>query len=348
MEDVRGRFVWHQLMTRDVPGAKKFYSRLIGWNAQPWPTDPSYTVCVAGDAPTAGMMGMVPEFPADVPPHWMQYIGTRDVDATAEAALLAGGFIVKQPSDMKGAGRYAVLADPQGAVFAIIDPENARAESKGVPPLGHFSWHELATTDNEAAFAFYSNLFGWEAMQRMDMGPMGIYLIFGYAGEQKGGMYIKPPDMPAPSCWVPYVHVPSVDAAGPIVEATGGKVILAPMDVPGGSRIAVILDPSGATFALHSYPDSASGDATPKAPARPKAPAKSKMESRPKVTSKPKAKAKAKAKQKAKSKRKAKLKVKAKAKSAARKSAPKKSKSRARAKSKSKPKGRNKVARRKK
>ena len=67
--DVRGRFVWHQLLTRDVPGAKKFYPSLTGWKAQPWPADPTYTVCHAGDVPTAGMMAMAPEFPAEVPPH---------------------------------------------------------------------------------------------------------------------------------------------------------------------------------------------------------------------------------------------------------------------------------------
>ncbi len=46
---------------------------------------------------------------------------------------------------------------------------------------------------------FYSNLFGWDAIRRMDMGAMGVYLVFGYDGEQKGGMYIKPPDVPAPA-----------------------------------------------------------------------------------------------------------------------------------------------------
>ena len=104
-----------------------------------------------------------------------------------------------------------MLKDPQGAVFAIIDPENARPEVAGPPPLGTFSWHELATSDNEAAFAFYSGLFGWDAMQRMDMGPVGIYLIFGQNGVQRGGIYIKPADMPAPPNWLPYARVASAD-----------------------------------------------------------------------------------------------------------------------------------------
>ena len=135
--DVRGRFVWHQLMTRDVPGAKKFYSKLVGWKTMPWPLDPAYTVCHADAGPVAGITEMPSDLPAEVPPHWLQYIGTRDVDGTAEAAVRAGGSIVKAPSDMQGAGRYAVLQDPQGAVFAIIDPENARPEDCGSARARH-------------------------------------------------------------------------------------------------------------------------------------------------------------------------------------------------------------------
>jgi predicted enzyme related to lactoylglutathione lyase len=287
--DVRGRFVWHQLMTRDVAGAKKFYSKLVGWKTIPWPLDPAYTVCHADAGPVAGIMELPAEVPADVSPHWIQYIGTRDVDGTADAAVRAGGSVLKAPSDMQGAGRYAMLKDPQGATFAIINPENARAESDGVPPLGTFSWHELATTDNEAAFAFYSGLFGWDAITRMDMGPNGVYLIFGQNGKQRGGMYIKPNDMPAPPNWMPYAHVPNADKGFAVARSSGAKEMMGPMDVPGGSRIAAVFDPAGAMFAIHSMP------AAPKADA---APAKAK----PTVKAKPKAKAKAKAKVAAKKK----------------------------------------------
>jgi hypothetical protein len=274
--DVRGRFVWHQLMTRDVPGAKKFYSKLTGWKTLPWPLDPNYTVCHAEAGPVAGIMEITPDLPADVPTHWLQYIGTRDVDGTAEAAVRAGGSVVKAPGDMQGAGRFALLKDPQGALFAVIDPENARPESAGVPPLGTFSWHELATSDNEAAFAFYSGLFGWDAMSRMDMGPAGVYLIFGTNGVQRGGIYIKPPDWPAPPNWMPYVHVPSADEGFKHATSTGAKGLVPPMDVPGGSRIASFSDPAGGAFAIHSFPPAAAAAAKPKPSAKPQVKAKAK------------------------------------------------------------------------
>jgi len=279
--DVRGKFVWHQLMTRDVSGAKDFYSRLVGWKTLPWPLDPAYTVCHADAGPVAGIMEIPSDLPSEVPSHWLQYIGTRDVDSTAQAAVRAGGSIVKAPSDMQGAGRYAVLKDPQGAVFAIIDPENAKPEAAGAPPLGAFSWHELATSDNEAAFAFYSGLFGWDAIQRMDMGPLGVYLIFGENGVQRGGIYIKPAENPGPPSWLPYVHVPNADEGYAVALSKGAKGTVPPMDVPNGGRIANVIDPAGASFAVHSM------GAVPKA----KPAAKAKAEPKAKAKPKPKAKA---------------------------------------------------------
>jgi predicted enzyme related to lactoylglutathione lyase len=298
--DVRGKFVWHQLMTRDVPGAKRFYSRLTVWKMQPWPPDPNYTVCHSEVGPAAGIMAIPAQMPADVPAHWLQYIGTRDVDGTADAAVRAGGSIMKAPSDMEGAGRYAIIKDPQGAMFALLEPENARPEIVGVPPNGTFSWHELATSDNEAAFAFYSSLFGWDAIARMDMGPIGTYLIFGWNGQQRGGMYISPAGTPTPPNWLPYVSVPDADAGFAQAISNGAREMVAPMEVPGGSRIASFMDPAGAAFALHSTPANSEMKGA-EAPARPKAAAKARA--------KPKAKAKAKAKTKTKPKTKAKQKA---------------------------------------
>ena len=280
--DVRGKFVWHQLMTRDVPGAKDFYSRLVGWKTMPWPLDPAYTVCHADAGPVAGIMQIPFDLPSEVPSHWLQYIGTRDVDSTAQAAVRAGGSIVKGPSDMQGAGRYAVLKDPQGAIFAIIDPENAKPEAAGAPPLGAFSWHELATSDNEAAFAFYSGLFGWDAMERMDMGPLGVYLIFGEQGVQRGGIFIKPAENPGPPSWLPYVHVPNADEGYAVALSKGAKGTVPPMDVPKGGRIANVIDPAGASFAVHSMGTVPKTAAAAKQKAKPKA----------KVKPKPKPKAK--------------------------------------------------------
>ena len=74
-------------------------------------------------------------------------------------------------------------------------------------PVGGIAWHELATSDMPASFSFYQQLFGWHVLTDMDMGPLGIYRLFGAEGSdrQLGGMYTKPADPPRPSAWLPYI-----------------------------------------------------------------------------------------------------------------------------------------------
>jgi predicted enzyme related to lactoylglutathione lyase len=119
------------------------------------------------------------------------------------------------------------------------------------PPVGHFSWHELATTDPEAAFAFYADLFGWEKTSAMDMGPMGVYQMFGPGGVPFGGIYRKPAEQPGPPAWLHYARVPDTNAAVETVRQKGGQVLNGPMEVPGGDMVAMILDPQGGPSAVH-------------------------------------------------------------------------------------------------
>jgi len=120
--------------------------------------------------------------------------------------------------------------------------------------LGEFSWRELATTDWEAAWAFYSELFGWQEADRMDMGEAGIYQMFHRGAQPLGGFYNRPPEMPV-SAWLNYVRVPDAFAAAKKVTELGGTVLNGPMEVPGGGFIAQCLDPQGAAFAVHSEPE---------------------------------------------------------------------------------------------
>jgi predicted enzyme related to lactoylglutathione lyase len=135
-------------------------------------------------------------------------------------------------------------------VFCAFQPATYTPGHDGPPAIGEFSWHELATTDWEAAWTFYSKLFGWQKADAMDMGEMGTYQMYHRGAHPLGGIFNKPPEMPV-SCWVLYVRVPDVAAAVSQVTAMGGKVLMGPMEVPGGDLVAQCSDPQGALFALH-------------------------------------------------------------------------------------------------
>ena len=168
-----------------------------------------------------------------------------------QAASL-GGQIIKPAADIPKVGRFAIVADPQGAAFALFTPSAGAGQPEARPAVGEFSWHELLTDDHRKAWDFYQQIFGWEKLAELDMGPMGIYLMFGRNGQQLGGMFSKPAEMTMPSNWLQYIRVDSVDRVAGVVKSSGGTVMNGPMDVPGGDRIAQCLDPQGAPFAIHS------------------------------------------------------------------------------------------------
>jgi predicted enzyme related to lactoylglutathione lyase len=251
---IAGRFLWYDLMTSDEGASIDFYSQIVGWGATPWEEgDMPYTMWNVGKVPIGGVMALPQEVVAQgVPPHWLAYIGTNDVKATVAKAVELGGHIERDTTDIPSAGSFAVLSDPQGAVFAVYRPAGDAPGHEGPPNEGEFSWHELATTDYEAAFSFYGELFGWNKAEPMDMGELGVYQIYGRKELPLGGMFNKPAEMPGPPFWLYYIMIPDVNAGVEKIKELGGQILNGPMEVPDGDLIAQCLDPQGAAFAIHS------------------------------------------------------------------------------------------------
>ena len=259
---LRGRFVWHDLLTTDTAAGIRFYTKVTGWKTQPYAATPGFTLLVGARGPVAGVMLLPEEAKAmGSPPNWLCYIGTSDVDATARQATTLGGKVYREPGNIP-VGRFAILADPQGAVFAIYSP-NLLEEQDPKAQLGEFSWHELMTSDPVAAFSFYQQLFGWDKTTAMDMGPAGVYQMYGVPGLELGGIYKMPADCKAPPNWLGYIRVPDAKKAAELTTQLGGKIVNGPMEVPGGNLIAVATDPQGAAFAVHSLSAAAMAAAKP-------------------------------------------------------------------------------------
>ena len=250
----RGKFVWYELMSTNPDAAKKFYTDVIGWKTQPFEnaTGMDYTMWVKGETPVGGLMELPEEArKGNVPSHWVGYVAVPDVDKTAKRAVELGGRVVHGPADIPEVGRFAILADPQGAVIAVYKSSQEMAPTDADPEKGDVSWHELATTDWEGAFDYYADLFGWEKQQAMDMGEAGTYQMYGLGEKVLGGMYNKSDKQPGPPAWLYYITIDDLDATVARVKKDGGQIVVEPMEVPGGSRIAVGIDPHGAAFGLH-------------------------------------------------------------------------------------------------
>lgn len=252
MSNAPGSFVWHDLMTTDTDGAQKFYGKIAGWGTQAWGGPSPYTLWTNDGVPLGGMMPLNEEMRKNnVPPHWLPSVGVDNVDETAAGATQLGGTLIAPPMDIPGAGRYAIIQDPQGANIAVFAAEGDMSSPGGPPKKGDFSWHELTTSDHIAAFDFYSKLFGWEKTGEFDMGPMGIYLMYGQGETPYGGMFTRSPDMPPPN-WLCYIKVDDAKESAKTIAEQGGTVMTGPMEVPGGDWIVIASDPQGAMTAVHS------------------------------------------------------------------------------------------------
>ena len=251
----KGQFVWYEHLTKDAPKAIGFYSDVVGWKTQPFQEGGGdYTMWVGSQGPLGGVMKLPAEAEKmGAPPHWEAHVQVDDVDATAAQAKKLGGKVYKEPEDIPNVGRFAVLADPQGAVFCVFKPKEAMT-AHDISKEGEFCWNELLTSDREAAFRFYSQLFGWQILQQMDMGPAGTYLVFGVGDLRLGGMMTAPKGANMPPMWLFYAETKDLDAALQRAQKKGAKLMNGPMDVPGGGRIAQLMDAQGAAFALHQAP----------------------------------------------------------------------------------------------
>jgi len=249
-------FLWYELMTTDVEGAKAFYADVVGWGTQDWDgAAHPYTMWLADGQPVGGLMALPEEARAEgARPLWLGYVWAADVNAATERARSLGATGILPPKDIPEVGRFSVIHDPQGAGLALFrpaDPADMPRPPEGPRP-GRVAWHELMTTDPEAGWAFHRELFGWTETDTMDMGEMGTYRMFGAGGPTLGGIMGWPPGASGRPRWIYYVTVPDLDKALERVTAGGGKVMNGPMTVPGGDRVAQCADPQGAWFALHA------------------------------------------------------------------------------------------------
>lgn len=259
MANKHGDFIWYELLTADLAGAQAFYSKVLGWSfADSGTPGMDYHFFFSADVDNGppqgvgGMMAINEEMRAGgARPVWLGYIGVDDVDACVDKLVKSGGKVLMPAMDVPGAGRMAMVTDPQGVPFHVMRGDSDQTSlsfASDKPRPGHCAWNELATTNQKDAWRFYGDLFGWQQEGAMDMGPMGEYQFVRHGGVI-GAIMPKPAEMPVPM-WSYYFRVSDIDAAVKAVKDNGGQVLYGPGEVPGGDFIVSGMDPQGAPFNL--------------------------------------------------------------------------------------------------
>lgn len=238
-----GTFCWVELHTSDGEAAKRFYCDLFGWTPNEIPMgegQPPYIIGKIDDRDAAGLYEN-----KEIPPAWLSYVCVDSADDSTAKAKGLGATPTSDPFDVFDLGRMCVIADPEGAHFAVWQPRKHFGVGVKNEPGAH-CWTELQTRQRDRAKEFYTKLFGWTTKDSPE------YIELNLGKEGVGGMMTMPAEVPAqvPPHWMPYFWVDDVDASAQKANGGGGTTFVPPMDIPNVGRFAVIRDPQGAVFAL--------------------------------------------------------------------------------------------------
>jgi predicted enzyme related to lactoylglutathione lyase len=252
-EPLTGKFIWHDLVTDDVAGARAFYTRVFGWTYEdarrPGGDDP-YTLVRAGDRYVAGMVHRSDAGDGSNLSRWLGYLSVPDVDRAAATTGEAGGTILVAPTELGTAGRVAAIQDPQGAVIGLAHSRFGDPADVDAAP-GVVVWNELLTSDREAAAAFYTAIAGLEPVEVRRRG--GRYLLLTDGERDRAGILENP--LPGtPPVWLTAFAVPDPVEAADRVKAAGGRVLLAPSEELREGTLALVQDPTGALLVLQQWP----------------------------------------------------------------------------------------------
>jgi uncharacterized protein len=257
-----GKLVWADLVTPDVAAAERFYGGLLGWSFSDLHfRSVPYVIAMLDGAPVAGIVQR--PMPGERrQTAWLPFFAVASADQAGHSATAAGGKLLSGPHEYRGRGVQAVLLDPQGAAFAVVqssagDPEDA------LVPEGGWIWCSLITSDARADASFYQALFGYQLYDATESGDEGEHLILASDDFARVSVNSAPgePGRRHPH-WLPFVRVPDTRAAVSKAAGLGGRVLVEPHQDRHGGYSAVISDPTGAPLGLLEWTPAQGMEAT--------------------------------------------------------------------------------------
>ncbi len=260
---LQGKVIWHELLTEDMAAAKQFYGGLFGWSFEPIggadeeAATSNYTVVYNNGKPIAGLIdATLFEDEHENLSQWVSVISVGDIDYTTTGIRKMGGSVLGGPTDLAERGHMSAVADPQGALFAILQTSTGDPADMD-PAIGDFLWDELWTNDTAKATGFYTSLLGYE-IRNETLEDGSAYEYLAAQGFPRAAI-IDNPIVDLDPTWVSFIRVEDAAGITARVEALGGKVLLEPQANPVGGRVAIITDPTGAGVVIQTWDKSRVG-----------------------------------------------------------------------------------------
>ncbi len=245
MNYLPGKFVWFEHVSGDTTKARAFYEPLFNWHVERMTIgEQAYPMIMAGN----GGIGGLRDDGKSAKSRWVSYLSVLDVDRSYSEALAAGAKPVMQPTHYGAVGRGATILDPTGAEVSLWTGMEGDAPDPDEMPFGQWGWNELWTGDVNKAVTFYEKVFGY-THDTMQFDLLGSYVILKTGDKMRAGI-TQSTEPKAPPMWLPYVRVEDCDASVKRAVQLGASPLLAPTDLQGVGRFAIVQDPLGAAIAL--------------------------------------------------------------------------------------------------
>jgi len=233
--------------------SKKFYSGLLGWTFRDIHTGKTdYSIALLAGQPVAGLIHR--EAPPEKlqRPAWLTFLAVRDVDTAKRVALENGATVVTETRTYPQRGRQAILADPEGAVFALLASSSGDPADDEAAP-GEWIWSSLLARDPDAEAGFYQTLLGYDVFDLPNDGSLE-HLVLSSDNFARAGVNSLPGASPRRHPhWLNFVRVQDADASTAKVVELGGRVLVQPHVDRHGGKVAVVADPAGAHFGLMEW-----------------------------------------------------------------------------------------------
>jgi predicted enzyme related to lactoylglutathione lyase len=242
-----GKFVWADLVTDNVLGARKFYARMFGWTFQDMG---NYIIAANDDRPLCGMFQRPrPEADPNAKPRWFGYISVPNVERAQRAVTKAGGRVLAAAKEFPKRGEQAIFADLEGAVFGVIksdagDPEDFMAEP------GDWIWVQLLSHDAKKASEFYRAVAGYDVIENTSSNRLSDYVLASEGFARATVRTIPTAHTDVKPTWLPFVRVRNLGESVALAKQIGGGVLIEPRPELLGGKVAVVADPTGAAIGI--------------------------------------------------------------------------------------------------
>lgn len=235
-----GHIVWHDLVTPDLEKSQAFYSAVFDWQFQS--INDSYVFAINDGQTIAGFSQLDN---SENSSHWLALVSVNNVDSVIKQTRQSGGEVLVGNTTIEGRGNIAVLSDPQGAVFSVIDTSNG--DPNATNANNSWIWQEVWSDDPKANREFYQSIYPYEAAEKTLFGTNYSYIK---TDNQPVVGFVEKPDAEIGNTWVNYIKVADVDATLLKVTAAGGLVLMAPNEKVRSGTVAIIRDSNGAGLVI--------------------------------------------------------------------------------------------------